>query len=157
MTAEKSRVVQPEQTTVASQWLSLLGKHATTEELLEAVFFCKYFSFPCQFSFHRLLHTHNLSSRAGTIGQLVVNVPSRLSHPTKRKRKHGWECERPSFTPTQNNSQTYNFVHFNRYCPSNHTWKHATLGGSTNPWLSAWIMIITPTDKKKHHLLIQPW
>jgi hypothetical protein len=25
--------------------------------------------FPCQFSFHRLLHTHHLSSGAGTIGQ----------------------------------------------------------------------------------------
>jgi hypothetical protein len=28
-----------------------------------------YFDFPCQFSFHQLLHTHNLSSVAGTIGQ----------------------------------------------------------------------------------------
>jgi hypothetical protein len=31
--------------------------------------FSEYFGFPCQFSFHRLLHTHHLSSRAGTIGQ----------------------------------------------------------------------------------------
>jgi hypothetical protein len=35
--------------------------------------------FPCQFSFHRLFHTHHLSSRAGTIGQLVADVPSGLS------------------------------------------------------------------------------
>jgi hypothetical protein len=30
--------------------------------------FSEYFGFPCQFSFHRLLHTHHLSSGAGTIG-----------------------------------------------------------------------------------------
>jgi hypothetical protein len=39
--------------------------------------FSKYFSFPCQFSFHRLLYIHHhLSSGAGTIGQLVADVPS---------------------------------------------------------------------------------
>jgi hypothetical protein len=38
----------------------------------------EYFGFPCQFSFHRLLHTHHLSSRAGTTGQLVADVPSGL-------------------------------------------------------------------------------
>jgi hypothetical protein len=37
----------------------------------------EYFGFRCQFSFHRLLHIHHhLSSRAGTIGQLVADVPS---------------------------------------------------------------------------------
>jgi hypothetical protein len=42
--------------------------------------FSEYFGFPCQFSFHQLLHTHNhLSSGAGTIGQLVDDVPSGLS------------------------------------------------------------------------------
>jgi hypothetical protein len=41
-------------------------------------FFSEYFGFPRQFSFHRLLHTH-LSSRAGKIGHLVVDVPSGLS------------------------------------------------------------------------------
>jgi hypothetical protein len=41
-------------------------------------FFSEYLSFPCQFSFHWLLHTHHLSSGAGTIGQLVANVPSGL-------------------------------------------------------------------------------
>jgi hypothetical protein len=29
--------------------------------------FSDYFGFPCQFSFHRLLHTHRLSSGAGTL------------------------------------------------------------------------------------------
>jgi hypothetical protein len=36
----------------------------------------EYFGFPCKFSFHRLLDTRNLSSGAGTIGQLVDDVPS---------------------------------------------------------------------------------
>jgi hypothetical protein len=41
--------------------------------------FSKYLCFPCQY-FHRLLHTHHrLSSRAGTIGQIVGNVRSGLS------------------------------------------------------------------------------
>jgi hypothetical protein len=42
--------------------------------------FSEYFDFPCQFLFHRLLHIHHhLSSGAGTIGQLVADVPSGLS------------------------------------------------------------------------------
>jgi hypothetical protein len=45
---------------------------------LGQVFF-EYFGFLCQFSFHRLLHTHHLSSGAGTTGQLVAAVPSGLS------------------------------------------------------------------------------
>jgi hypothetical protein len=33
--------------------------------------FSEYFGFPCQFSFHRLLHTHHHpSSGAGTVGQM---------------------------------------------------------------------------------------
>jgi hypothetical protein len=42
--------------------------------------FCEYFGFPCQFTFHRLLHTH-LSSGAGTTGQIVADVPSGLISP----------------------------------------------------------------------------
>jgi hypothetical protein len=38
--------------------------------------FSEYFGFPCQFTFHRLLHTHHLSSGAGTIDQLVAAVAS---------------------------------------------------------------------------------
>jgi hypothetical protein len=41
--------------------------------------FSEYFGFPCQLLFHRLLHTHNLSPGASTIGQLVADVPSGLS------------------------------------------------------------------------------
>jgi hypothetical protein len=41
--------------------------------------FVEYFGFPCQFSFHLLLHTHHLSSGAGIIGQLVADVLSGLS------------------------------------------------------------------------------
>jgi hypothetical protein len=36
--------------------------------------------FPCQFSFHRLLHIHHPPSGAGKIGQLVTDAPSRLIH-----------------------------------------------------------------------------
>jgi hypothetical protein len=40
--------------------------------------FSEYVRFPYQFSFHQLLHTH-LASGAGTIGQIVFDVPSGLS------------------------------------------------------------------------------
>jgi hypothetical protein len=40
----------------------------------------EYFGFPCQFSFHRLLHIHHhLPPGAGTIDQLVAYIPSGLS------------------------------------------------------------------------------
>jgi hypothetical protein len=45
---------------------------------LEQVF-SEYFGFPCEFSFHQLLHIHHLSSGAGIIGQTVTDVPSGLS------------------------------------------------------------------------------
>jgi hypothetical protein len=46
---------------------------------LEQVF-SECFGFPCQLSYHKLLHTHHhLSSGAGTIGQIVAAVPSGLS------------------------------------------------------------------------------
>jgi hypothetical protein len=39
--------------------------------------FPEYFSFPCQSSFHQLLHSHHhLSSGARQMGQLVAAVPS---------------------------------------------------------------------------------
>jgi hypothetical protein len=43
--------------------------------------FSEYFGVLCQLSFHRLLHIHHhrLSSGAGTIAQLVADVPSGLS------------------------------------------------------------------------------
>jgi hypothetical protein len=40
--------------------------------------FSEYFGFPFQYSFHQIIHTH-LSSGAGTLGQLVADVPSGLS------------------------------------------------------------------------------
>jgi hypothetical protein len=36
------------------------------------------FVFPCQFSFYEMLHTYLLSG-AGTVGQLMANVPGGLS------------------------------------------------------------------------------
>jgi hypothetical protein len=55
--------------------------------------FSEYFGFSCQFSFHRLLHTHHhLPFGAGTIGQPVADVPSEfnLTSPqeTKKKKKN---------------------------------------------------------------------
>jgi hypothetical protein len=52
--------------------------------------FSEYFGFSCQLSFHRLLHIHHhLSSGAGTVGQLVGDVPSGISltPPQETKRK----------------------------------------------------------------------
>jgi hypothetical protein len=51
--------------------------------------FSEYFGFPCQFSFHRMLHTHHhLSSRAGTISQTVTDVLSGLYvAPTQESKK----------------------------------------------------------------------
>jgi hypothetical protein len=53
--------------------------------------FSEYFGFPCQFSFHRLLHIHHhhLSSDSGTIGQLMAGVPSELSFTTRQETKKG--------------------------------------------------------------------
>jgi hypothetical protein len=50
------------------------------DEVALGQIFSEYFGFPCQFAFHRLLHTHyHLSSGAGTIGETVAAVPSGLS------------------------------------------------------------------------------
>jgi hypothetical protein len=55
---------------------------------LEQVF-SEYFGFPCQSSFHQLLHNHHRSSGAGTIGQQcpTYQVDSVSPHPEKLKEK----------------------------------------------------------------------
>jgi hypothetical protein len=57
--------------------------------------FSEYFCFPCQMSFHRLLHTHRLSSGTGTTGE---NSGRRtkwtLSHSTPRREKKGKKKEK---------------------------------------------------------------
>jgi hypothetical protein len=58
--------------------------------------FSKYFGFPCQFSFHQMLDTH-LSSGAGTIGQLVADVPSGLSLTPPQDIKKTSRTSLPSF------------------------------------------------------------
>jgi hypothetical protein len=69
--------------------------------------FSEYFGFPCQSSFHRLLHTH-LPFGAGAIDPLVAGVPSGLDliprHKLKKNNKiknsewstgeRGWEEEK---------------------------------------------------------------
>jgi hypothetical protein len=63
--------------------------------------FSEYFGFHCRFSFHWLLHTHQLSSGAGTIGQILGDVPSGLSptppQETKKRKELEWNQIR-SFT-----------------------------------------------------------
>jgi hypothetical protein len=41
--------------------------------------FLRALQFPCQFLFHRLLHVHHITFGAGTIGQLVTDIPSGFS------------------------------------------------------------------------------
>jgi hypothetical protein len=69
--------------------------------------FSEYFGFPWQFSFHRLLHTHHLSFGAGTIGQLVADVPSGLSltPPQETKRNNN---------NNNNNNPEDHSIHFYR-------------------------------------------
>jgi hypothetical protein len=58
--------------------------------------FSEYFGFPCQFSFHQLLHTHHhLSSGAGTVGQwwLTYQVDSVSPHLKKLKYIHIYSTE----------------------------------------------------------------
>jgi hypothetical protein len=53
--------------------------------------FSEHFGFPCQSSFHQLLHNHHhLSSGAGTIGKMVADVPSglNLTPPQETKKKN---------------------------------------------------------------------
>jgi hypothetical protein len=59
------------------------------DEVALGQLFSEYFGFPCQFSFRLPLNTHHLSSRAGTIGQVLADVPSALSltPPQETKRK----------------------------------------------------------------------
>jgi hypothetical protein len=75
--------------------------------------FSEHFDLPCQFSFHWLLHTtpppphhhHHLSSRANTIGQIVANMPSGLSHPTPRKRKKKYRRSKDFEVPIWSSTQ----------------------------------------------------
>jgi hypothetical protein len=54
----------------------------------------EYFGFPCQFSFHRLLKIHyHVPSGAGTISQLVADVPSGLSLTPPQETKKKKKCE----------------------------------------------------------------
>jgi hypothetical protein len=53
----------------------------------------EYFGFPCQFSFHQLLHIHHhTSSGPGTIGQTVANIPSGLNFtpPQETKKRENY-------------------------------------------------------------------
>jgi hypothetical protein len=63
---------------VFESWSGQLGFVVDKVELEQV--FSEYFGFPRQLSFYRLLQNHHrLSSGAGTVGQLVVDVPNGLS------------------------------------------------------------------------------
>jgi hypothetical protein len=59
--------------------------------------FSEYFSFPCQFSFHRLLYIQ-LSSGADTIGPLMAGVLSGHSDPSPAL--EWYETNQPTNYPT---------------------------------------------------------
>jgi hypothetical protein len=84
--------------------------------------FSEYLGFPCQFSFYWLLHSHHhLSSRAGTIGQLVDDMPSGLSltppqetkkliSPFYHERGHDPLLPYPSWFTVPNYPNVFHFV-----------------------------------------------
>jgi hypothetical protein len=67
----------------------------------------EYFGFPCQFSFHRLLHTHHLSSGAGTIDQIVADVPSGLSLTSPLEKKKNYERRKIEGISKQSSSRIW--------------------------------------------------
>jgi hypothetical protein len=82
-------------------WFETTSGHVgfVVDEVALGQDFSKYFGFPCQFSFHRLLHIHHhLSSGARTVGQIVDNLPNGLSlTPPKEIKKIMMENNHCSF------------------------------------------------------------
>jgi hypothetical protein len=69
-------------TQVGSHWLPTAAARVgfVVDKVALGQVFSKYFGFPCQIAFHRLLHNHHhLSPGAGKIGQIVAAVPSGLT------------------------------------------------------------------------------
>jgi hypothetical protein len=65
--------------TAAARVRARSGKVGFVDKVALGQVFSEYFGVSCQFSFHRLLHNNHLSSEGGTMGHLVVDVPSGLS------------------------------------------------------------------------------
>jgi hypothetical protein len=59
----------------------------------------EYSCFPCQFSFHQILHIY-ISSEAGEMGTLMAGVPSGLGSISAYELKRGanQNCIRPTFS-----------------------------------------------------------
>jgi hypothetical protein len=78
----------------------------------------EYFGFPCRFLFRRLLHTHHhLSSGAGTIGQIVADVPSGLSPTPPQEKcnyelcvKSGQQIQYPIQNPLKGHSKSRQYI-----------------------------------------------
>jgi hypothetical protein len=106
--------------------------------------FSEYFGFPCQFSFHRLLHTHHLSSGAGTIRQILANVASRLNltPPQEIKKK-----TLPRFEP-DTSPNIYSFIATPTCLPTvkgyiNNSKETPLASNSNTSWLCArWMKLI---------------
>jgi hypothetical protein len=111
--------------------------------------FSEYFGSPCQFSFHRLLHIHHhLASGAGTIGQLVADVPSGLSlTPQQAKNLHLMTEAHPA-------SKT----RFTLNILMNRTLSHAIRGSQVSnlnvkslPFKIFLSFVLNPTASKRNH------
>jgi hypothetical protein len=90
---------------------------------LGQVFF-KHFGFPCLYSFHRLLHTRHLPYGAGTVGQLVVDVPSGLSLTPPQETRYTLILQMAQFLTHiwQYGKSTAAWEWHNVYTPMTHTW-----------------------------------
>jgi hypothetical protein len=74
--------------------------------------FSEYFGFPCRFSFHQMLHIH-LSSGAGTVGQLVADVPSGLSlTPPQEIRNYAYAASHNSELISESHLRSHSKVGF---------------------------------------------
>jgi hypothetical protein len=73
--------------------------------------FSEYFGFPCQSSFHRLLHNHHRSSGAGTIGQQWPPYQvDCLTPPRETKKKNSHNLEEEENYDNDDNSIQFLFI-----------------------------------------------
>jgi hypothetical protein len=79
-----------------SQWTGFDPRGICGGQSVIGAGFIRVLRFPCQFSFHRLLHRHHhLSSGSGKTGQIVADVPTGLGLTANQKMK------KKTFEPNQ--------------------------------------------------------
>jgi hypothetical protein len=88
-----------------SRWLNITATRVRAQarscgiyggQSVTGIDFLRVLRFPLPNSFHRLLHTHHLSTEAGAIGQLVADVPSRFSLTPTQETKNPSEYRKTS-------------------------------------------------------------